>query len=161
LQAGHKKDPTPHYHPAGVDTSSLNDVNIAIADLGGTTLGLAFGHTITLDDNAAGWGWFVDATPNNDSEFTTAGNQGEQQRIDLLTVVMHELGHLLGRGHDANGVMAETLAAGVRRTDLEHDDAALADQVFSKSDDDRPDVWLGNWWTEQLESHRPWAKRRS
>lgn len=148
------------WQAAGVDTSSLNDVTIGIADLGGTTLGLAFGHTITLDDNAAGWGWFVDATPNNDSEFTKVGNQGEQQRIDLLTVVMHELGHLLGRDHDADGVMADTLAAGMRRTDLEHDRAALADQVFAQSDDDRPDAWLGNWWTEDLESMRLGGTRR-
>jgi hypothetical protein len=29
-------------------------------------------------------------------------------------VVMHELGHLLGRGHEQEGVMVETLAAGTR-----------------------------------------------
>jgi len=44
----------------------------------------ASGHTIWIDQNAAGWGWFVDATPGDDSEFTTPGNQGEQRRIDLL-----------------------------------------------------------------------------
>src|SRR5262249_12810709 len=71
---------------------------------------------IWLDDNAAGWGWFVDPTPLNDSEFTTPGNQGEQGRMDLLTVLEHEVGHLLGRGHEAEGVMQETLGAGLRRT---------------------------------------------
>ena len=69
-------------------------MNITIGDLGGTTLGLASGNTIWLDENAAGWGWFVDSTPWDDAEFTAPGNQGEQNRIDLLTVVMHELGHL-------------------------------------------------------------------
>ena len=29
------------------------------------------------DDNAAGWGWFVDPTPRDDSEFTTPGDLGE------------------------------------------------------------------------------------
>ena len=41
-------------------------------------------------------------------------NQGEQNRMDLLTVLEHEIGHLLGFEHDADGVMAESLAAGVR-----------------------------------------------
>ena len=31
-------------------------------------------------------GWFLDSTPHNDSEFTRAGNKGEQNRMDLLTV---------------------------------------------------------------------------
>jgi uncharacterized delta-60 repeat protein len=101
---------------AGVDISSLHGIDIRIANLGGTTLGLASGNTITLDDNAAGWGWFVDATPADDSEFTTSGNQGEQHRMDLLTVLEHEIGHVLGYEHDASGVMQETLAAGTRLT---------------------------------------------
>ena len=100
---------------AGVDTSILNGIDVRIADLGGATLGLASGHTITLDDNAAGWGWFVDPTPWDDSEFTTPGNQGEQNRMDLLTVLEHELGHLLGKEHEATGVMIDTLPTGTRR----------------------------------------------
>ena len=63
---------------------------------------------------AAGWGWFVDPTPGDDSEFTTPGNLGEQNRMDLLSVVMHEMGHVLGFEHSETGVMSETLAAGVR-----------------------------------------------
>ncbi len=35
-------------------------------------LGLATGHTIWLDVNAAGWSWFVDPTPKDDGDFTTA-----------------------------------------------------------------------------------------
>src|SRR5207244_11830459 len=94
--------------------AALRGRDVRIADLGGATLGLASGHTIWLDANAAGWGWFVDSTPRNDSEFTTPGNQGEQERMDLLTVVMHEMGHVLGYEHEALGVMQDTLAAGVR-----------------------------------------------
>lgn len=101
---------------AAVDVNSLGSVDIRIADLGGTTLGLASGNTIWLDDNAAGWGWYVDRTPRNDSEFTRRGNQGEQNRMDLLTVLMHELGHVMGHDHDEGGVMAETLSAGTRLT---------------------------------------------
>ena len=36
--------------------------------------------------------------------------------MDLLTVLEHEIGHLLGHDHEAGGVMQETLTAGTRRT---------------------------------------------
>ena len=77
--------------------------------------------------NAAGRSWFVDPTPGDDAEFTTPGDQGEQNRMDLLTVLEHELGHLLGHDDEGSGVMTETLAAGVRRTPQ----AIVLDQVFA------------------------------
>jgi hypothetical protein len=104
------------WQAAGINTSGLYGTNVRIADLGGLTLGKAAGGVIWLDDNAAGWGWYVDATPRDDSEFTAPGNQGQRGRMDLLTVLEHEVGHLLGRGHEASGVMQETLDAGIRRT---------------------------------------------
>jgi hypothetical protein len=104
------------WQAAGVDTSALDNLSVRIADLGGATLGLAAGHTIWLDDNAAGWGWFVDQTPSDDSEFLAPGNQGEKNRMDLLTVLEHEVGHLLGYEHQPSGVMIDMLPAGTRRT---------------------------------------------
>jgi hypothetical protein len=67
---------------------------------------------IWLDANAAGWGWFVDATPGDNSEFTTPGDQGEKRRMDLLTVLAHEIGHLLGYDHAEDGVMQEACPPG-------------------------------------------------
>jgi hypothetical protein len=111
------------WQAAGVDTSGLGGIQIQVADLGGRTLGLASGHTIWLDDNAAGWAWFVDRKPGDDSEFTTRGNQGEQNRMDLLSVIEHEMGHILGHDHDEGGVMAETLAPGTRHNPVPRTDA--------------------------------------
>ena len=36
--------------------------------------------------------------------------------MDLLTVLEHEVGHLLGYEHEHDGVMQETLSAGERLT---------------------------------------------
>jgi probable HAF family extracellular repeat protein len=112
------------WRTAGVDVSALAGIDIRIADLDDTTLGLASGNTIWLNDNAAGWGWFVDPTPWDDSEFTTPGDEGEQNRMDLLTVLTHEIGHLLDYEHENDGVMQETLTAGTRLTPRGESDAA-------------------------------------
>jgi hypothetical protein len=101
---------------AGVDTRVLGGNQIQLADLGGRTLGLASGHTIYLDENAAGWSWLVDQTPWQESEVTTPDDQGEKGQMNLLTVLMHEPGHTLGSDHKQEGVMLETSAAGEWRT---------------------------------------------
>jgi ELWxxDGT repeat protein len=110
------------WEAAGADLSRLGPVQVAVTDLPGATLGLASGATIWLDVNAAGWGWFVDATPWADSEFSTPGDQGEQERMDLLTVLMHEFGHVLGYEHGAEALMQETLSPGTRLGWGEHPD---------------------------------------
>jgi hypothetical protein len=111
---------------AGANVGGLKDVTFQIADLPGAELGLASGNTITIDTNAAGWGWFVDPTPHDDSEFTTPGNQGEQNRMDLLTVLEHEIGHLLGYNDTDSGLMDSTLAPGIRETPM-----GVLDLVFA------------------------------
>jgi ELWxxDGT repeat protein len=102
------------WQSAGFDTPSRRRINIRIADLWGSAVGASAGHTIWLDSSAAGWGWFVDSTPANDSEFTTPGNHGEQGRMDLLSAIAHEVGHILGHAHSEASVMADTLRSGIR-----------------------------------------------
>src|SRR5262249_27175857 len=84
---------------------------------------------IEIDDDASGFGWFVDTTPNDDTEFVPTDVPGEFRapegspaygRIDLLTVLSHELGHVVGLGDldpasHPYEIMTGSLPAGVRR----------------------------------------------
>lgn len=91
------------------------------ADLPGDQLGLARGGQVWLDRDAAGRGWFVDLTPAWDEEFAPgqAIDPRAVDRVDLWTVVAHELGHLAGLDDLAESlapdVMSETLPVGTRR----------------------------------------------
>lgn len=82
---------------------------------------------ITLDTDAAGYGWFIDDTPYLNDEFLPTSNPNEwvarpgsaaEGKMDRLTVLLHEYGHALGLDHsaDAHDFMAATLQPGVRRT---------------------------------------------
>lgn len=107
----------------GVSADRFRQLDVKISDLTNNRLGYAIGNTIWLDDDAAGWGWFVDATPNLSEEFTDDGvewvaSSGDAlQHIDLLTVIVHELGHILGlEDNDIKGnLMNRSLDIGTRR----------------------------------------------
>ncbi len=94
---------------------ALADVHIQIVDLPGDELGEAIGNTILLDVDAAGFGWFIDPTPADDVEFQT-GAPEVQGRVDLLTVITHELGHVIGLTHDKDhaSFMSDRLPLGTR-----------------------------------------------
>src|SRR5262249_799969 len=92
------------YQNAGLTPDQLPNViavNFVIPDMAPGVIGQTVGSTIYLSRDAAGYGWFVDPTPDDDSEFTgqpmTAISGGPASgKIDLLTVVLHELAHEAG-----------------------------------------------------------------
>ena len=98
-------------------SQTLGSVQVGIADLPGAQLGQSLGGTILIDRDAAGYGWFVDPTPADSSEFSDPQSLiPNPQSLDLLSAVLHELGHELGFEHDDDiEAMFETLAAGTRR----------------------------------------------
>ena len=107
----------------------LNKATITIADLADGYLALTSGTTITLDTDAAGYGWFIDPTPFLSEEFVPSASPWQLQaasgsaaegKIDLMTVLMHELGHVMGLGHvssavDGTRLMAGSIDHGIRR----------------------------------------------
>ncbi len=120
------------------DSGLVDDIALAmmaradyqVADLDGLLLGDTGEGLMTIDADAAGYGWFVDTTPQDDSEFvattdglTAAADSAAYGRMDLLSAVMHELGHIAGYQHSDSGVMDADLDAG-ERVALVFDDAS-------------------------------------
>lgn len=122
---------------ATVDT--LNDVSIEIVELPDNQLAKAdtTTNTIYLDVNAAGWGWFVDTTPFLNEEFNATDDPrifsasllgSAAGHIDLFTVLLHELNHLLGHEHGSDsGLMDPVLALGERKLSEDHETESTDD----------------------------------
>jgi hypothetical protein len=94
---------------AGIDAaqlSALGQVTVGIAAFPGPWLGMAFPGAVWVAQDAAGYGWSLDAPEGG----VPLG------KVDLLTVVEHELGHELGlEDNNGTGLMGLYLAPGVRR----------------------------------------------
>jgi hypothetical protein len=127
---------------AAAQLAAFRDMQVAIADLPGLQLGMATSGSIILDVNAAGYGWYADANPLEDFEFVDTANSGcrpstldSRLQMNLLTAVMHELGHLAGLADDygdldSADVMSGWLLPGTRRLPT----LADLDAVFGDSD---------------------------
>ena len=107
--------------------AALAAAEVTVADLPGLVLARNNGTQIEIDRDAAGHGWFVDNTPAEDSEFDANGRaltgSGADSDIDLMTALMHELGHVLGFEHGDSTIMAASLTTGVRSVDVNDDGA--------------------------------------
>ena len=79
---------TAEWRASGANTTGIS---VATRDLPGETLGVTEGRQIVIDQDAAGWGW---------------------SKMSLVTVIRHEVGHALGYGHAAAGLMGATLEPG-------------------------------------------------
>jgi hypothetical protein len=102
----------------GVDSQSiqkLRKTDVIIGNLGGTLLGKADGLTVYIDDDAAGHGW------------SNSPDKLDSTRVDLLSAVTHEFGHILGYGHN---VMGETLGLGDRHLPLDLEKDLLKNQFI-------------------------------
>ncbi len=108
--------------------AQLRSASIVMVDLPPGMLGQSVGDKIYLDSTAAGHGWFVDATPQDNIEFSLVRSATERaagdtslanDRVDMLTVLLHEMGHVLGIDdlHQETGtkLMTAALPSSVRR----------------------------------------------
>jgi hypothetical protein len=114
---------------AGFDVTALAGVTYHITALPPGVLGLASQTTVWIDQNAQGHGWYLDASAASAGAFAQAipGQDWVAPpttpafgRVDLLTVVTHELGHVLGLPDldptvSGGDLMSATLGLGVRR----------------------------------------------
>ena len=126
---------------------ALEAMTFGVADMSGLHLGSFAPAQITLDADAAGRGWYLDATPLDDAEFgnvfaatwmQTDPTGAPAGHYDLLTTLMHEMGHALGLGDtylagDRDDLMYGWLYLGERRLPGAGDaDGAVAGSITSE-----------------------------
>ncbi len=117
------------WRSAGLDATDLRRLEgakLQVANLGTNILGIEAANVITINETAAGYNWYVNASARSSQSFGLAGAGTDRLagpaspaagRVDLLTVLEHELGHVIGLGdnNQAGDLMDTTLGLGVRR----------------------------------------------
>lgn len=108
--------------------SILNGITIQVGNLPDNRLGVTMADTILIDRDAAGWGWFVDSTPDDNTEFSQLLSNGSfgatmgtvaAGRMDLLSTVLHEMGNAMGFPETVEqGVAGMFLQTGIRTLPL-------------------------------------------
>jgi hypothetical protein len=93
---------------AGLSSDKIAELQHVIYDVGDIKpgwLGQSTPGHVTIDVNADGYGWFVDTTPLDNSEFAHVASASDLMtdpstaaagHMDLLTTVVHEMGEQLG-----------------------------------------------------------------
>ncbi len=93
--------------------SLLAHYTVQIVNVPSGVLAMTGPGIIWISPDAAGHGWFIDPTPLSDLAGRPTPN-----RMDLLSVVAHEMGHVILNMDESaalNDVMTEALPEGVRR----------------------------------------------
>ena len=112
----------------GNEVARLANLSFQISDLPEGVLATASSAGVRIDANAAGHGWYIDLAPDDDEEFPLSSGRELRVRtsnpalrqMDLLTVVMREMLHVIGQEKEwslnyMDTLMSRTLATGVRR----------------------------------------------
>ena len=125
-----------NYDPAVA--ARLASVQVQVGPLAPGYLGGTVGTLITVSPDASGMGWFVDPTPAQNEEFAAVPGQPDElralpsgaaaNRVDLLSVVEHELGNVLQLPEHSTGthdITMDSLPVGTRRL-VDQNEGALA-----------------------------------
>jgi hypothetical protein len=108
---------------------ALQNARYQVGALAAGEVGSTTGNVVTISPDAGGAGWFIDPTPADNLEFGQAVAPTELDatpgspafgKVDLLSVVEHEMGHVLGlpdvaNAAEPNDLMDISIAPGVRR----------------------------------------------